>query len=696
MPEQQQQQRRVRGLSQSMRTPRTVRRHQDKTLATTDDSVVAPLYQAHHHHSDSHRHRSMQKTRIPIPTPVPVGQEVRDDEGTSNEPIGVQERTAVAAGGGVNTAHAIYSPSLRNNDIYVPPVLQDGWRGRDDDVADYHPYSPTANGHQSGQLRQWPAVAAAAAKASETTTYSPTYREINRPIATNHNRMTERAATATSTTQTTSATTTLLEQQQRGGPPVVRLENVMERIDRTAATLGRRSHASATTQRNAKSTNARSAQPSSRINPKSRGGGGGALLAKKYYQSSTSDDNDNERYHPAYRSMPNDDEEGQSSMDYTESRSMFSSDCTGDDYTDDATSANSPTATTFDEHEEQQQRSSSRTTTQLENSFTLQTSASHNKHRDRLPVLSKSESESTMGDTTSQYYQQAHTPKNAAALLALDDILPFNVRRQEVAYATILLTASQFLILALQLLLCGYAAPDVNPMLGPYPDQYSAWGGKNLYRTLHDQEWWRLVTPAFLHVGVLHFLANAFGQLYVVAVFEREWGWWCWCVLYVTSAVGGQVVSNYCDPDTIAVGSSGALMGLFGAKLAQVVTLSLYEVQGTVDVDDVIRFDQLTSVLFGLTLVSMLGALTYVDWSGNMGGLATGFMAGIVVFSGSIYRCCSRFVWCVLGLVCLLGPLGYISYLIVDTSTPDEQLADVCEYFRSFFAEGYECGCPWQ
>jgi hypothetical protein len=32
----------------------------------------------------------------------------------------------------------------------------------------------------------------------------------------------------------------------------------------------------------------------------------------------------------------------------------------------------------------------------------------------------------------------------------------------------------------------------------------------------------------------------------------------------------------------------------------------------------------------------------------------------------------------------------------VDTSTPDEQLADVCEYFRSFFAEGYECGCPWQ
>jgi len=264
--------------------------------------------------------------------------------------------------------------------------------------------------------------------------------------------------------------------------------------------------------------------------------------------------------------------------------------------------------------------------------------------------------------------------------------------RQDHSYASIAVSALQLLVLMLQLAMCGVAPLDVNPMVGPFPEAFSEWGGKNAYLILENQEYWRFVTPAFLHVGVLHLLANSFCLLYSSALFEREWGSWTWLFIFLVSEVGCVAVSCIADPDTIAVGSSGALMGLFAAKLAHVLTYTFFETHD-MSQDDGIHVDQLSSVLCGLTLVSLLSSFTYVDWSGHMGGLASGFFAGMLVFARPIKSCCGSLFWGFLGLAGIAGTAVPVAYLLMNEVEPEEDLADACEYFRNLFPEGYTCGC---
>jgi len=267
--------------------------------------------------------------------------------------------------------------------------------------------------------------------------------------------------------------------------------------------------------------------------------------------------------------------------------------------------------------------------------------------------------------------------------------------RQDHSYASITITALQLLVLMLQLAMCGVAPLEVNPMVGPFPDAFSEWGGKNAYLILENQEYWRLITPAFLHVGVLHLLANAFCLLYSSALFEREWGSWTWLFIFFISEVGCVAVSCVSDPDTVAVGSSGALMGLFSAKLAHVLTYTFFDTKDMASAGD-IQLGQLSSVLCGLTLVSLLSSFTYVDWSGHMGGLATGFFTGMLIFARPIKSCCYGLMWGFLGLCGLAGMFAGVAYLFLNETEPYEELADVCEYFRHLFPEGYECGCLFQ
>ena len=265
--------------------------------------------------------------------------------------------------------------------------------------------------------------------------------------------------------------------------------------------------------------------------------------------------------------------------------------------------------------------------------------------------------------------------------------------KQQTAYFSIGITAIQLLVLCVQLAVCGIAPLEVNPFVGPYPDSFSEWGGKNPYLMIEAKEWWRLLSPSLLHVGVLHLLVNAFCQLEPIALFEREWGSTRWLLLYLISSIGAVAMSSLVDPNTIGVGSSGPVMGLFAAKLAQVMSHTIFEVN-KMNQDEMIRLDQLSSVLCGLLMVSILSFFTYIDSSGHIGGLLSGFFSGMILFCNPIRSCCWKFWWAVLGLAGLSGFFTYIFYSIFYlVDAPDADLANVCEYFRFIFPEDYVCGC---
>ena len=79
-----------------------------------------------------------------------------------------------------------------------------------------------------------------------------------------------------------------------------------------------------------------------------------------------------------------------------------------------------------------------------------------------------------------------------------------------------------------------------------------------------DGEYWRLITPVFMHIGAFHLLANSISLLIFGGVVERSYGWRAFLAIYLTAGVAGNVASYAAGP-TVGAGASGAIFGMLGA-----------------------------------------------------------------------------------------------------------------------------------
>jgi len=80
-------------------------------------------------------------------------------------------------------------------------------------------------------------------------------------------------------------------------------------------------------------------------------------------------------------------------------------------------------------------------------------------------------------------------------------------------------------------------------------------------------QWWRFVTPIFIHIGLLHLFFNSYALWIVGPQVEKLYGGARFVILYVLTGVAGVYGSYSYHPDTISAGASGAIFGLFGVLL---------------------------------------------------------------------------------------------------------------------------------
>ena len=80
-------------------------------------------------------------------------------------------------------------------------------------------------------------------------------------------------------------------------------------------------------------------------------------------------------------------------------------------------------------------------------------------------------------------------------------------------------------------------------------------------------EWWRLVTSAFLHAGIIHLGMNMLGLWWFGAPVEAALGRARFLLLYLVSGLAGSAGALVASPNAITVGASGALFGMLGAAL---------------------------------------------------------------------------------------------------------------------------------
>ena len=310
----------------------------------------------------------------------------------------------------------------------------------------------------------------------------------------------------------------------------------------------------------------------------------------------------------------------------------------------------------------------------------------------------------------------------------MDELLAQDIYkvRQTNGPCSIFFSAVQTLILLIMMIQCSIAPLNINPMVGPYPDALDYWGGKNAYKIINEGEMWRLGTPIFLHAGVIHLLCNVSVQLDIGIFWEREWGSPTWLCIYLTSAIGSSVLSCCCMPDNVSVGSSGAVMGLMGGKLAEVFCRACESKkkkqqkiahEGKKDMTcgvlyirfflnrgcvfllilipfclSVVRKEQFSQVLCSVVVVMLFSFVPYVDWAAHLGGLLAGFATGMCCFATWIKTRHCAFLWFIVGMALTVAYYGSTIIYMMTAVNPMDDLKDVCGYYQQYF-EDYQCNC---
>jgi membrane associated rhomboid family serine protease len=160
-----------------------------------------------------------------------------------------------------------------------------------------------------------------------------------------------------------------------------------------------------------------------------------------------------------------------------------------------------------------------------------------------------------------------------------------------------------------------------NPMLGPSAHTLQKLGGLNPQKVVHGQGW-RLVSCIWLHAGVFHLIANMLGLLLIGIRLEYEFGFIRIGIVYLVAGFGGSLLSALFLPtDEISVGASGALFGLLGATVSELLT------NWTIYANKCLA---LFTLIVVIAVNLAFGLMPYVDNFAHIGGFVSGFLLGFV------------------------------------------------------------------
>ncbi len=128
-----------------------------------------------------------------------------------------------------------------------------------------------------------------------------------------------------------------------------------------------------------------------------------------------------------------------------------------------------------------------------------------------------------------------------------------------------------------------------------------------------DGGYWRLLTAAFLHEGILHIAFNMYALYLFGPLVERALGIVRYLASYFTMAIGSSVFVYWLAAEHgLTIGASGAIFGLFAMAL-------VFLIRAKQDV----RY-----LLVLLAINAFVSLQGNVSWQGHLGGFLTGLILG--------------------------------------------------------------------
>ncbi|KAL6076911.1 Rhomboid-domain-containing protein [Balamuthia mandrillaris] len=199
----------------------------------------------------------------------------------------------------------------------------------------------------------------------------------------------------------------------------------------------------------------------------------------------------------------------------------------------------------------------------------------------------------------------------------------------------------------------GFESFSDNPWGGPSAETLIDLGAKWVPAIKDDGEWWRFITPIFLHVGIGHLAMNLLMQLKVGLSLEAAYGWHRVAPIYMLSGVAGNLVSSIFLPQQVTVGASGSLFGFTAVLLTDLIS------NWTI-IKNPIR--ALIGMILGIMVSLALGLLPGVDNFAHIGGFLEGLMAGFIFLPSIAAKTnkCHFYMRRILLFVCVPLNIGFL------------------------------------
>ena len=163
--------------------------------------------------------------------------------------------------------------------------------------------------------------------------------------------------------------------------------------------------------------------------------------------------------------------------------------------------------------------------------------------------------------------------------------------------------------------LCGFNMPDSeNPV---YP------GSPGLHQANAPDQWFRFITPMFLHAGIIHIGFNMLLQITLGREMEIAIGPIRFFLVYVCSGIFGFVLGgNFAATGIASTGASGALFGILALTLLDLLYTWSERKK---------PWNDLAFIMLDVVISFILGLLPGLDNFSHIGGFFMGLVLGICI-----------------------------------------------------------------
>lgn len=172
--------------------------------------------------------------------------------------------------------------------------------------------------------------------------------------------------------------------------------------------------------------------------------------------------------------------------------------------------------------------------------------------------------------------------------------------------------------------------------------------GAKVNQLIMDGEWWRFITPVFLHIGFVHLAMNTLALYFLGIEVERIFGSLRFLVIYLFAGVTG-FIASFIFSANLSAGASGAIFGCFGALLyfGVIYPRLFFRTMGV-------------NLLVVLGINLMIGfSASGIDNAGHLGGLVGGFLAAGVVHLPKKKKILLQMLFLMASASLLWGSLSY-------------------------------------